>query len=522
MVRYLANVGRIARATALPKVVLIGTKETNSLDLGSKILAQLKREARPLDPLARRLLAHTIDELRPTADVPVSAHVYLPLGDDDGIVSCTVATLPTAISRHNAFARPHAISSIVKAHMADAGRTLVGVDLPSHATLQPWKTAGFAVARAIPTYKHTSTTRAGVITDGVATSIPADDVDVVFSHDLSANEVAFLNATADGIHLAQRLVDAPPNELTTETFVEEARAVATRIGAEFTLIQGTELRDRGFGGLYNVGKASLHPPALAVLSYYPNDASRTERSIALVGKGLVYDTGGLDLKVGGHMAGMKADMGGAAGLLGAFDAAVRSGNVRTRPLHCILCIAENAVGPNATRPDEVHTFYSGKTVEVNDTDAEGRLVLADGVAYAVKHLHPALLLDMATLTGAQGIATGSHMGALYTNTDDLEAMAVAAGKASGDLVHPVPYVPEFFRPEYKSHVADMKNYMSNPRNAGVSCGGQFIANHMTDYLDGDGQWMHIDMASPVEHSDKRATGYGVGFVQSLLEQLHKL
>ncbi|OQR91539.1 metalloprotease family M17 [Thraustotheca clavata] len=220
------------------------------------------------------------------------------------------------------------------------------------------------------------------------------------------------------------------------------------------------------------------------------------------------------------MVGMKADMGGAAGLLGGFQACVLSGAVKTQPLHCILCLAENAVGPHATRPDDIHTFYSGKTVEVNDTDAEGRLVLADGVAYAVKHLNPSVLLDMATLTGAQGVTTGEHIGALYANTDNIEAIGVSIGKASGDLVHPVPYVPEFFRGEYKSEVADMKNYMKNPKNAGVSCGGQFIGNHLGDF-ENEGEWMHLDMAFPAVGSDKRGTGYGVAFVQLLVDHLNK-
>ncbi|OQR99339.1 metalloprotease family M17 [Achlya hypogyna] len=516
MVRYLASIEHIARAASLPKIVLIGTKETPGLALGTRILSKLRT---PLDPSAVRLLTHAIDELAPCSDAPVSSHLYLPLGGDD-VISCTVAKLPTAVSRHNSFARPHAITSVLKAASNEVGKkTLVGLDLPTHPTLATWKTGAFAVARAVPAYMHKSTEQRGIITDGSATAFAADSIDVVFSDNIAEADVVFLNATADGIHLTQRLVDAPPNELTTTSFVAEARAVAARTGAEITVIEGEVLRERGFGGLYGVGKAATHPPALVVLSHYPNEEAKAKPSTVLVGKGLVYDTGGLDLKISGGMVGMKADMGGAAGLLGAFQAAVSSGNTGARPLHCVLCLAENAIGPHAIRPDEVHTFYSGKTVEVNDTDAEGRLVLADGVAYATKHLNPGVLLDMATLTGAQGVATGQHMGALYCNTDELEALAVKAGKESGDLVHPVPYVPEFYRPEYKSAIADMKNYMTNPRNAGVSCGGQFIGNHISDFVE-RGQWLHVDMASPVQHSqDKRATGYGVAFVQTLLQLL---
>lgn len=183
-------------------------------------------------------------------------------------------------------------------------------------------------------------------------------------------------------------------------------------------------------------------------------------------------------------------------------------------------MAENAVGPVATRPDDVHTLYSGKTVEINNTDAEGRLVLGDGVAWAVKTLNPEVLIDMATLTGAQGVATGRYFGALYCNHDGLETQAIAAGKASGDLVHPLPYAPEFFRGEFKSAIADMKNSVKDRSNASCACAGQFIGNHLGDFQN-TGKWLHVDMASPVyTSSDERATGYGVALISNLLKQLN--
>jgi len=164
-------------------------------------------------------------------------------------------------------------------------------------------------------------------------------------------------------------------------------------------------------------------------------------------------------------------------------------------------------------------MYSGKTVEVNNTDAEGRLVLADGVAYAVKHLNPKVVVDMATLTGAQGISTGNRIGAIYTNDEDLERLAVKAGKTSGDLVHPMPYAPEFHRPEFKSSIADMKNSVKNRANAQVSCAGQFVANHLGEY-EQTGKWLHVDMAFPAfTGDDERATGFGVAFIQALLKEI---
>jgi probable aminopeptidase NPEPL1 len=265
---------------------------------------------------------------------------------------------------------------------------------------------------------------------------------------------------------------------------------------------------------------AVHPPALVVLSYIPPTARKDEKSIVLVGKGIVFDTGGLQIKTKPTMPGMKRDMGGAAAILSAFGACVRSKKPVSRPLHAILCLAENAVDQTAMRADDILTMYSGKTVEINNTDAEGRLVLGDGVASAVKHLDPQVIIDMATLTGAQGVATGKYFGALYCNDEKLEQLAVASGKESGDLCHPMPYAPEFFKQEYQSAVADMKNSVADRENAQVSCAGQFIGNQIVEWLNKGGRWCHIDMAYPVyDKKDERATGYGVGLLYTMIEKL---
>ncbi|RHZ41895.1 hypothetical protein DYB26_011672 [Aphanomyces astaci] len=512
MVKYVADLHALpAYAAALPKVVVIGTKETPATALAQQILTRLNNGT----AVDTALLEHAVAQLSAGLDSPASTHLYVSLGAR-GVASVVVAQLPTFISRYNTLSRPHSISALVRSNVPDNKDVIVAFTLPEHATTTV--SAGVAVAKGISTaYSHKSSgTQSGVITDGVSTSVALDQVVVVFDHTVDASTVSFLNATATGIHLTQRLVDSPPNELNTDTFVAEAKAVAARVHAEITVIQGEDLNTQGFGGIYGVGKAAANPPALVVLSHYPSSSSKSDKSVALVGKGIVYDTGGLSIKISGSMVGMKHDMGGAAGLLGAFEAAVLAGT-SSRPLHVVLCLAENAVGPLATRPDDIHTLYSGKTVEINNTDAEGRLVLGDGVAYAAKHLNPHVILDMATLTGAQGIATGKRFGAVVSNDNDLEAWTVAAGKASGDFVHPLPYAPEFFRDEFKSKVADMKNSVKTRTNAQVSCAGQFIANHLGEY-ETSGKWIHVDMAYPVIEDDL-ATGFGVGLVQSLLASL---
>ena len=146
-------------------------------------------------------------------------------------------------------------------------------------------------------------------------------------------------------------------------------------------------------------------------------------------------------------------------------------------------------------------------------------MLADGVASAIQHFGPEIVIDMATLTGAQGVATGKYFGAIYCNNESLEQTAVEVGRNSGDLVHAMPYAPEFFRQEFKSAVAEMKNSVADRSNAQVSCAAQFIGNHMGDFQN-TGKWLHIDMASPsYDKKDERATGYGVALLVTLIKQL---
>jgi probable aminopeptidase NPEPL1 len=354
----------------------------------------------------------------------------------------TVAALPLKCSRHNTDSRAHSLTKLVKTNA-------IGVELQSIVIVcerENLFASGCAVARAFPLFsrktKQNSQTNVVLVEFllvGSASPVTREDIDC-------------LENTSRGIRLAARIVDTPCNEMNVSHFVEEIEAIGEELGITASVCQGEELNNRGFGGIYGVGKASVVPPALAVLSHTPLGAKET---IAWVGKGIVFDTGGLSIKGKTAMPTMKIDCGGAAALLGAFYAAVKAGF--TENLHAIFCLAENSVGPNSTRPDDIHTLYSGCTVEINNTDAEGRLVLSDGVAFAEKDLKANIILDMATLTGAQGIATGKYHGAILTNNEDWEGKAIAAGRISGDLLAPVPYCPELHFSEFASTVADMKN-----------------------------------------------------------------
>ncbi len=440
---------------------------------------------------ARAMWETLVDQAKP-GDKGATASTWI-----EGPCRVVAGVLPEACSRHNTPTRAHGVTHIARSAGLKDGRGAIYlcVDEPGHALA-----AASAAARAFPTFDRKTgegaekalQVRVAVLTDG-------------------AIDIERIEATIAGIRRAARLVDMPTTELDVPAFVDVARGIAARVGAEITVLEGESAGHAGLGGLWGVGKAATSGPALVVLEHTPEEPSG--KTIAWVGKGIVYDTGGLSIKGKTGMPGMKGDMGGAAAVLGAFEAAARLG-VPHR-IVALLCLAENAVGPNSVRPDDIITLYSGRTVEVNNTDAEGRLVVADGVAYAARHLAPDAIIDVATLTGAQLVATGKRHAASVCNDDDLEAVAVRAGRRTGDLVHPLPYCPEFFRAEFKSEVADLKNSVKDRMNGQSSCAGQFIAEHLGDYA---GPWLHLDIAGPSEESE-RGTGFGVALLVDMLEEM---
>jgi len=282
---------------------------------------------------------------------------------------------------------------------------------------------------------------------------------------------------------------------------------------------GDALRRAGFGGTWNVGRGATVPPRLLHLEHAPprsvKKGKRPPLTVVLVGKGVVFDTGGLHIKPRGGMEGMKSDMGGAAAVVAAFRVLVRE-RLPFR-LHCVTPLAENAVGPTAFRPDEILTLHSGKTVEINNTDAEGRLLLGDAVSYAARDLKADVVIDAATLTGAQLVSTGKRHAAIVSNRERLEAHAVRAGRASGDLVHPLLFAPEFYQSEFKSEMADMTNSVKDRNNAQSSCAAQFVYSHMQEL---DVPWLHIDLAGPA-HVDNRGTGFGAALIAEVVRGLER-
>lgn len=426
------------------------------------------------------------------------------IADGDGQHRVIALALPDVCSRHNSRAHPHPIRALLKQHLPKDGRIALVLAL-EHA--DDALASVCAVARSMPTYSRKTRSATDTTQERKERHVSVACISAEGSVSAFAWERASQAAAA--VRRAGEWVDMPTCELHTETFVDAALAIAQRLGVQSTVIRGDALREQGLGGLWSVGRAAVHGPALVVLRYMPPQA---KGNVVWVGKGLVYDTGGLSLKGTENMPGMKGDMGGAAAVLAAFEIAVQQ--QVPYQLSAVLCIAENAIGPEATRPDDIITLLSGKTVEVNNTDAEGRLVLSDGLAYAAAHLHPDVMVDLATLTGAQATTTGKRHAAIVSNDERWEQAAVHAGRLSGDLVHPILYCPEFFRAEFKSDVADLKNSVKDRANAQSSCAAQFIAENLGGYK---GPWLHVDIAAPAS-TDERGTGFGVALLMTLFAE----
>jgi probable aminopeptidase NPEPL1 len=402
-----------------------------------------------------------------------------------------IGVLPEVCSRYNSPSRAWAVPAPGRrVSGSKPGRVILHLEAESHL-----RASVLALARAFPLYAS----KKGELKERT--------VIVSAEHAGSSLENGDLQNAMDSVRDAARLVDMPASVLHTSAYVEEARNMAEAVGAGFEVIQGEDLDSQGFGGIWGVGKAAVNKPAMVILRHEPEGA---KRSVAWVGKGIVYDTGGLSIKTKTGMPGMKGDMGGSAAVFGAFQAAVKSGV--DYKITAILCLAENAVGPESTRPDDILTMHSGKTVEVNNTDAEGRLVLADGVHWAATETDADLIVDLATLTGAAMVATGKIHAALVSSDAEVEAAAVRAGLEMGEPCHPLLYAPELFRKEFRSQVADMKNSVKNRNNAQSSCAAQFIANHLPD---DHPRWLHVDMAGPSWGIEGRGSGYGVGLLLGL-------
>jgi leucyl aminopeptidase len=311
-------------------------------------------------------------------------------------------------------------------------------------------------------------------------------------------------AIADGVSLTKELVSEPANIIYPESFVERCVHLAA-LGVEITILDDKEMAKLGMGALLGVAQGSVKPARMLVLKWDGTGGAQ-EKPLVFVGKGVTFDTGGISIKPAAGMEDMKWDMGGAGAVAGVMKALAG----RKAKAHVVgVCgLVENMPDGNAQRPGDVVTSMSGQTIEVINTDAEGRLVLCDALHWAQETYKPDTIIDLATLTGAIITALGKEYGGLFSNDDGLSNKLLSAGTASGDKLWRFPLSPAYDK-MIDSPIADVKNV--GPRDAGSITAAQFLQRFIKDGV----KWAHLDIAGMVWADKdgptwaKGATGYGV-------------
>jgi leucyl aminopeptidase len=320
-----------------------------------------------------------------------------------------------------------------------------------------------------------------------------------------------LSAVAEGVFLARNLVNEPPNILTPSEFARRAKAL-TKLGVKVTVLDEAQMKKLGMNALLGVGQGSEQRSQLVAMEW--NGSRKARAPLALVGKGVCFDSGGLSLKTGAGMMGMKGDMGGAAAVTGTIHALA----ARKAKAHVvgIIGLVENMPDGKAQRPDDVVESMSGQTIEILNTDAEGRLVLADALWYAQEKYKPSAVIDLATLTGAIIAALGAEYAGLFSNNDKLSTQLADAGKAEGEPVWRFPMGPGYDK-LIKSKIADMKN-IGGPF-AGSITAAQFLQRFVKDKT----PWAHLDIAGVAWQDGEQkplmptwGTGWGVRILNRLI------
>jgi len=319
---------------------------------------------------------------------------------------------------------------------------------------------------------------------------------------------AAYDAVAQGVFLARDLVNEPPNELYPESFAKRAKEL-TKLGLKVEVLSEKQLRQRGFLALVGVGEGSVRDTLMVVMSWM--GGKKGKKPVAFVGKGVTFDTGGISLKPGANMGDMKGDMGGAACVTGLMCAlAARKAKVNAVG---VIGLVENMPDAAAQRPGDIVKSLSGQTIEILNTDAEGRLVLADVLWYTQKRFKPQFMIDLATLTGAILVALGNEHAGLFSNSDELCERLSKAGNATGEKVWRMP-LDKAYDKLIDCKVADMKNI--GGRHAGSITAAQFLQRFVNEV-----PWAHLDIAGTAMSSPKTPINesWGSGYGVRLLNQL---
>jgi len=332
--------------------------------------------------------------------------------------------------------------------------------------------------------------------------------------DLSARWGRY-SAVADGVALTQTLVAEPPNILYPESFVERCQHLAD-LGVELEILDERQMKALGMGALLGVAQGSTRPPRLLAMRW--NGGNPGDAPVVFIGKGVTFDTGGISIKPAAGMDMMKWDMGGAGAVAGAIKAI--AGRKAKANVVGVVGLVENMPDGNAMRPGDIVTTMSGQTVEVLNTDAEGRLVLCDAISWAQAAYSPKVIVDLATLTGAMVISLGHEYAGIFSNDDTLASDLVAAGDVSNNKLWRFPLSPAYDK-LIDSPIADIKNV--GPREAGSITAAQFLKR----FVDEGVAWAHLDIAG-MAWADKDgpvwakgATGYGVRLLDSYIAANHE-
>jgi leucyl aminopeptidase len=327
-----------------------------------------------------------------------------------------------------------------------------------------------------------------------------------------------LDKVASGVFLARDLVNEPPNVLYPDSYARRIQRELKPYGIEVEVFDEKKMKSLGFGAHLAVGTGSHFKPRVVIMRWHGGKKTKgraMKSPLAFVGKGLTFDTGGVNLKPTGGVEDMKYDMGGSAAVVGLMKTlALRKCKT---PVVGIVGLAENALGGGSYRPSDILKSLSGKTIEVMNTDAEGRLVLADALTYVQRNYKPRFVIDLATLTGAIVIALGAEYCGLFSNDDKLAAQMDEAGKASGELMWRMPMNESFTR-ELDSHIADVKSLGNLARNAGSSIAACFLGR----FIENNVPWAHMDIAGMAFAKAEKALcpkGSGTGFGVRVLDRL---
>jgi len=321
-------------------------------------------------------------------------------------------------------------------------------------------------------------------------------------------------ATGDTINRIKTLIDAPANQKTPNFLGNWASESSEKNHFKCTVLNKEQLEKKGFGAVLAVGQGSINPPVVIVMEYFAKPGAKVD--IGLVGKGITFDTGGLSIKPSANLHYMKSDMGGAAVVLGVMELVAKLKlNIN---IVGVVASAENAVGSNSFRPGDVISSYSGKTIEIIDTDAEGRLVLADGLSYIIEQFQPKQLIDLATLTGSVVQTLGYSAAGMFTNNVDMAKTLTTIGNEINERVWPLPLFADF-EDDLHSDIADLRNFSGKPIAGAITA-----AKFLEAFTNSHEKWMHLDIAG-VSFGDspyskmKSASGYGVQLITNYIKTL---